>query len=273
MSSTMTASTVGLSTFTDLLRMYASGVWGVKSRGNCAYILNGWPLVLHCGLFIFRILHMSSSVPWEFLAGIILILTSLSGHHMLVSIASQTCVVVGEECDAHKFKGASCLVFTGIPVFLRFFSSVGFPIRKKKEDFNKSTLLSRFYHLCLQVPWKSIWNLYYFTRVVEIYALACRGRCIHDTFQWFCLFTNLISDFAFGKICQKISGIFLKNHLHPCKLGISLGTEVQRMVLQGPKNRHQINQNLWGLPKTWRRQYAYHLNERWVECRRIDHFS
>jgi hypothetical protein len=39
-------------------------------------------------------------------------------------------------------------------------------------------------------------------------------RCIHDTFQWFCLFTNLMSDVAFGKICQKISGIFGKNHLH-----------------------------------------------------------
>jgi hypothetical protein len=25
----------------------------------------------------------------------------------------------------------------------------------------------------------------------------------------------LMSDFDFGKICQKISGIFLKNHLHP----------------------------------------------------------
>jgi hypothetical protein len=25
-------------------------------------------------------------------------------------------------------------------------------------------------------------------------------------------------DFAFGKICQKISGIFGKNHLHPCLL-------------------------------------------------------
>jgi hypothetical protein len=41
-------------------------------------------------------------------------------------------------------------------------------------------------------------------------------RCIHDTFQWFCLFTNLMSDFVFGKICQKILGIFWKNHLHPC---------------------------------------------------------
>jgi hypothetical protein len=30
--------------------------------------------------------------------------------------------------------------------------------------------------LCLQVPWKSIWSLYYFTNVVEIYALVCWGH-------------------------------------------------------------------------------------------------
>jgi hypothetical protein len=48
-----------------------------------------------------------------------------------------------------------------------------------------------------------------------IFHKSCWNLCIHDTFPWFCLFTNLMSDFAVGKICQKISGIFLKNHLHP----------------------------------------------------------
>jgi hypothetical protein len=58
------------------------------------------------------------------------------------------------------------------------FSSVGFRIHKI-NFFYSSTFLSHFNHpvkaiICLQVPWKSIWSLYYFTNVVEIYVLACR---------------------------------------------------------------------------------------------------
>jgi hypothetical protein len=78
---------------------------------------------------------------------------------------------------------------------------------------NKSTLLSRFYHNMSPSTLKIIWNLYYFTKVVEIYALACRGA-----------FTTLFSGFACsriscwtspsGKFVRKFQ-VFKKNHLHP----------------------------------------------------------
>jgi hypothetical protein len=33
--------------------------------------------------------------------------------------------------------------------------------------------------ICLQVAWKSIWSLYYFTNVVEIFALTCCADQVH----------------------------------------------------------------------------------------------
>jgi hypothetical protein len=50
----------------------------------------------------------------------------------------------------------------------------------------KKKILSRFNHLiiCLQVPWKSIWSLYYFTNVGEVNAFSV-PRCVHNTFPHF----------------------------------------------------------------------------------------
>jgi hypothetical protein len=105
-------------------------------------------------------------------------------------------------------KGASCPgpVFTGIP---RYFS-VFFPVLVPDSYKNHNILLSCFYHFMspstLKIHLKSV-----------LFLKSCRNlcvsmpMCIHDTFQWLCLFTNLMSDFAFGKICQKISGIFEKS--------------------------------------------------------------
>jgi hypothetical protein len=107
-----------------------------------------------------------------------------------------------------EFKGASC------PVFLRVFSSVGFVKKKYRPSWVVFTTLygHNMSPSTLKIHLKSV-----------LFHKSCRNlcvsmpSCIHDTFQWFCLFMNLMSDFAFGKICQKISGIFLKNHLHPCR--------------------------------------------------------
>jgi hypothetical protein len=72
-------------------------------------------------------------------------------------------------------------------------------VKKKEKKINKSTLLSRFNHhkaiICRQVPWKSIWNLYCFTNVVEIYAFSVpRTRCVHNTFPHFWRMPTLIYD-------------------------------------------------------------------------------
>jgi hypothetical protein len=131
-------------------------------------------------------------------------------HYLVQALSGDKMIVPISSCC----KGASC------PVFLRVFSSVFFRFVKKKKNYNfKSTLLSRFYDLkghnmspsTLKIHLKSV-----------LFHKSCRNlcvgmpRCIHDTFQWFCLFTNFMSDFAFRKICQKMSGILGKNHLYPC---------------------------------------------------------
>jgi hypothetical protein len=92
-----------------------------------------------------------------------------------------------------RVKGASCPEFRYFSVFFPVWGSW---FVKKVFFFFKSTLFLKSFLppykaiICLQVSWKSIWNLYYFTKVVEIYALACRGA-----------FTTLFRGFA----CSRIS--------------------------------------------------------------------
>jgi hypothetical protein len=59
--------------------------------------------------------------------------------------------------------------------------------------------------ICLQVFWKSIWNLYYFNKVVEIYGLACRVHSrhfsvvlpVHESHVWLRLRENLSENFRY----------------------------------------------------------------------------
>jgi hypothetical protein len=93
--------------------------------------------------------------------------------------------------------------------FLWIYLEFQIVLRRKKliffEKNNKSTII-----LCLQVPWKSIWSLYYFTNVVEIYALACRGAFTAVAIIWLQMPSmHTLFKKSLQKHCQMVLSRFL----------------------------------------------------------------